>query len=119
MANNGSPVTSPGILTQLAKRSCWVTQSPSPRFLSLLLLFFLTGTVIGYQSLNYPWYGDDVHLVRVYSTSEVSQVFKGNWDIDNIETPGYRPLTVVFNSFRAAIFDDSFVAHRLFEIALL
>lgn len=118
MANNGSPVTSPAFLPQLAQRS-WMTGSPVPRFLSLVFLFFVAGTLIGYRSLNYPWYGDDVHLVRVYSTSEMAQAFKGNWDADNIETPGYRPLTVLFNSVRAAIFDDSLVAHRLFEIALL
>jgi hypothetical protein len=88
-------------------------------FLFLVTVFFLVGTAISYRSLAFPWFWDDLHLVRTFSGHELNQVFTGDWDPDRIETPGYRPVTVVFNHVRAEVFGESVIAHRLFQIALV
>jgi hypothetical protein len=88
-------------------------------FVFLIVVLFAVGVVLSNRSLNYPWYGDDFHLVRNFSGSEITQALRGNWDKDGIETPGYRPLTVAFNALRTRMFNESVVSHRLFQIALL
>src|ERR1700730_6627666 len=111
--------------TLLAKLNVWrkaaarVRQSTVLSFLLMFVVFLLVGTAISYRSLSYPWFSDDLHIVRVFSGSELRQVFTGNWDPDGIETSGYRPATILFNHVRAAILDESVVAHRLFQIALV
>src|SRR3984893_1793007 len=109
----------------LAKLNVWrkavarVRQSTVLSFLLMFVAFFLVGAAISYRSLSYPWFSDDLHIVRVFSGSELRQVFTGNWDPDGIETSGYRPATILFNHARAAILDESVLAHRLFQIALV
>src|SRR5437879_1632617 len=88
-------------------------------FFSFFILFLIAGIALTYPSLCYPWYGDDVHLIRSFSAKELAQTFTGDWDVDHIETPGYRPLTVLFNTFRAGLFGESVAAHRVFQIALV
>ena len=85
----------------------------------LFIIFFSAGTALTYRSLSYPWHWDDLHLVRTFSTGELAGVFRGNWDVDDIESRGYRPLTVVFNHLRSAAFGECVVAHRLFDVALV
>jgi hypothetical protein len=85
----------------------------------IFVIFFGAGTTLTYRSLSYPWHWDDLHLVRTFSTAELASVFRGNWDVDDIENSGYRPLTVVFNHLRAAAFGECVVAHRLFDVALV
>src|SRR5689334_2991344 len=93
---------------------------PTPlSFLFLVLVFFVAGAVLSNDSLRYPWYGDDFHLVRCFSGNEIAQAFSGDWDKDGIETPGYRPLTVAFNAFRGCVFGESVFCQRLFQIGLL
>ncbi|GEM_PF-3586573 len=87
--------------------------------LALALLSFLWGVAVAHRSLPYLWFLDDAHLVRRFTGPELAQAMQGNWDVDAIETPGYRPLTVLFNHARAYAFGESVVAHRLFMIALL
>src|SRR5271169_4493924 len=70
-------------------------------------------------SLNYPWYSDDYHLVRVYRGSELWQALTGPWDVDKIETYSYRPLTTMLNHVRALVFGENVFAHRLFGISML
>jgi hypothetical protein len=87
--------------------------------LVLFVLFWLTGIGVTYRSLNYPWFWDDLHLVRTFTSDELREVFRGDWDVDHIETPGYRPVSVLFNHARASVFGESVVAHRIFQIALV
>src|SRR6266498_3863257 len=87
--------------------------------LVLLGVFFAIGVAVTLPSLGYPWFHDDLHLVRPYLPSEVASTLAGPWDPDGIETAGYRPLTTAFNAARAALLGDSVVAHRLLEIALV
>src|SRR5687767_7193333 len=81
-------------------------------------IFAAAGLVITWPSLNYAWYGDDLHLIRVFSSEELRSVWTGGWDIDGLETPGYRPLTVLFNHARASVFGEQVAAHRLFLLML-
>lgn len=86
-------------------------------FLFVLLLTF--EIIISFRSLNYEFYWDDLHLVRSYNTTELKSVFISQWDPNHIETIGYRPLTTVFNDFRATIFGENVMYHRLFILLLL
>ena len=70
-------------------------------------------------SLNYPWYSDDYHLIRVYRLPELWQAFTGHWDVDKMETASYRPLTTVLNHARALVFGENVLVHRLFGISML
>jgi len=86
--------------------------------LLLFALFISLGLAITFKSLTYDWFWDDLHLVRTYSGAELIQAFTGNWDPDNIETPGYRPMTTVFNHIRGSLFGENVVMQRLLMIAL-
>jgi hypothetical protein len=87
---------------------------------ALLFLFFAaTGLVLSWNSLGYPWFWDDFHLVRPFSPGELGLGLHGNWDPDFQETSGYRPLTLLFNHARASLFGESVVAHRAFDITLV
>src|SRR4051812_37213102 len=71
------------------------------------LLFLGTALGITYRSWSYPWFLDDLHQVRTYSPAEITSVFTGEWDVDKIETPAYRPLLVVFRHLSALAFGES------------
>ncbi|MPZ15422.1 MAG: hypothetical protein GEU73_13525 [Chloroflexi bacterium] len=107
---------SPPPAPRAARRRLWTSEGFA--VLALFLLFFLFGSVLAFQSLSYDWFSDDLHLVRTFSPSELASVFTGTFDVDGIETPGYRPLFTVFDHLRAWAFGESVVAHRLFGIAL-
>src|SRR5215207_2444973 len=92
-----------------------VTQTQATSFLDhslsipwrLLLsfgLFFLVGVALVWPSLSYPMVYDDLHLIRNFSPQELAQVWYSPWDVDGIETPGFRPLTPLFNHARFALF---------------
>lgn len=81
-------------------------------------VFIAVGVAVTYCSLGYPWYRDDLHLLRTFSSHELAYVWVGDWDPDKVETAGFRPLTTWFNHFRSVAFGESVVAHRLFLIVL-
>jgi hypothetical protein len=81
-------------------------------------IFTAAGLSVTWPSLNYPWYSDDLHLIRVFTQEELRAAWTQTWDVDGLETEGYRPLTVMFNHTRAAAFGENVAAHRLFIIAL-
>lgn len=85
----------------------------------LLFLFFgLFAVLISWDSLEYPFFYDDLHLIREFSGPELASTFSGSWDVDGIETTGYRPLTTLFNHLRYLLFGENVLAHRLFQISL-
>jgi hypothetical protein len=83
------------------------------------LIFFTAGTILGWPSLNYRWFADDLHLIREFSRDELALVWHHTWDLDGYETVGYRPLSVLFNHARASLFGEAMAWHRLFCIALM
>ena len=85
---------------------------------SLCVLVFVIARLLTFRSLSYPWSWDDLHLVRTFTPSELVQGLTGTWDVDHIETPGYRPGTVLFNEARAIAFREDVVAHRVFVLGL-
>lgn len=87
-------------------------------FFFIFLLFFSFTIFLYSNSLNNYFTHDDLHLIRVYSQDELRTVLWGNWEPDNIETPGFRPLTTYFNHIRAVLFGDSAFAHHFFLIFL-
>jgi len=86
--------------------------------LAVCAAVILTGLVSSWPSIGRYWNMDDLHLVRTYSGPELVGTLSGEWDPDGIETPGWRPLTTLFNHARAAAFGESVVAHRLFLLTL-
>ncbi len=84
----------------------------------LFLGYFLLGLALAWPALNYPWFIDDLHLVRIYSPQELANVWHQNWEPLNVETPAYRPLNVWFNHARSLVLGEQRVLHRLMNIAL-
>jgi hypothetical protein len=82
------------------------------------VLFTVLGLAVAWNSLNYYWNWDDLHLVRVYSSQDLLHTLTGNWDPDGIENSGLRPLTTLSYHLRASAFGEQVVFHRLFLIAL-
>jgi len=85
----------------------------------VVLLCMLLWVFIHFPSLGYYWNWDDLHLVRRFSSAEITKVFFSTWDVDNVETPGFRPFTVLFNHFRFILIGESTAGHRLFLVALM
>jgi hypothetical protein len=83
------------------------------------LLYLALALAQAAPTLRWPMVYDDLHLVRTYTAAEIAGSFHGRWDPDGIETPGYRPLSLVFNHARAAAFGENVTAHRIFLVALL
>lgn len=81
-------------------------------------LFLLIGVALAWPSLTYPMVYDDLHLIRSFSPQELAQVWHSQWDVDGIETPGFRPLTPLFDHARFMLFGENVVAHRLFLVLL-
>ncbi|MBM2812981.1 MAG: hypothetical protein HW416_3740 [Chloroflexi bacterium] len=85
---------------------------------SCAAVFTLAGLIVAWDSLNYYWNWDDLHLIRPYSHEEILGTLTGPWDPDGIETAGLRPITTVFNHVRALAFGEQVVLHRLFLLGL-
>ncbi len=93
----------------------------SHKSITLGLLFFLFlgfGLFLARDSLAHPWFWDDYHLIRTFSTPELVQVFVGTWDPDYLETRAYRPGTTLFNHLRALGLGENVVAQRVFSLGL-
>lgn len=82
-------------------------------------IFFIWFFLIGVNSLNEPFVGDDLHLIREYSKKHLIEVWFGNWDPDNVETRAYRPIAVYFYHFQAIIFKENTTLHHIFSYFLL
>src|SRR5256885_5632475 len=61
---------------------------------------------------------DALHLVRTFRAAELAGAWTGHWDPDGLETPGLRPLSLLFNHARAALCGEDVVAHRVLLVAL-
>lgn len=87
--------------------------------LSLFFAWFLVvGLGLAWRTLNWPMVYDDLHLIRSFTSEELLLSFRGSWDPDRIETPGFRPFTTLFNHARYALFGESVAAHRIFLVSL-
>jgi hypothetical protein len=81
-------------------------------------VFLVMGLVRLAPSLTWPMVYDDLHLVRTYTPAELRGAWLGNWDPDGVETPGFRPLSVLFNHARAAVLGEDVAAHRVVVMVL-
>ena len=90
-----------------------------PRFRAgCAAVFVLAGLVTSWESLDYYWNWDDLHLIRAYSRPELLGTLTVHWDPDEIESSGFRPMTTLFNHARATAFGEQVVLHRLFLVGL-
>ena len=82
------------------------------------LLFFAVGLALSWPALRWPMVYDDLHLLRPFTAPERAQAWRGSWDPDGIEHPGWRPLTLLFNDARYRLFGENVAAHRVFLVVL-
>lgn len=73
----------------------------------ILILYLFWFLILGYQNIFEPFVGDDLHLIREYSSKDLLNVWFGNWDPDNIETVSYRPLSIWYYHFQSIIFGEN------------
>ncbi|HET8648096.1 MAG TPA: hypothetical protein VFO85_21550, partial [Vicinamibacteria bacterium] len=82
------------------------------------VVFALAFAVLAGPSVPWPMTFDDLHLVRPFAAHEIRSAFTGNWDPDDMEVRGYRPLAVLFNHLRSLALGEAVWAHRTFLLAL-
>jgi hypothetical protein len=87
-------------------------------YIALFLLFTSLLIALYYNSLDYYWVWEDLHLVRTFSLKEILSTFHNTWDLDKVETPGLRPVTVIFNHARCYLFGENLLLHKIFLILL-
>ena len=75
------------------------------------LIWYLTN---GYALIDQPFIWNDLHLIRSYNLEEILNAWVGTHDPDNIETPGYRPIGVLFYNFLGHIFKENTFYLRIF-----
>lgn len=90
------------------------------RFLAALVII-LSACWLGFhwRSLGFGWNWDDYHLIRSFTGQELARVFTGTWDVDGLETDGFRPLTVAFNHFRYTLVGEHPAGQRLLLLAMM
>ena len=88
-------------------------------FKALLILFSIWFLIIGVNILPQHFIGDDLHLVREYSFSELINSWQSNWDPDNVETLAYRPIAILFYNSQTLLFGENYYLHNFFSITLL
>ena len=82
------------------------------------LLLAALGLALAWPALGWPMTYDDLHLVRSFSAAEIARAFAGNWDPDDMENAGLRPLFVLFDHLRYAAFGEHVAAQRVFLVSL-
>jgi hypothetical protein len=92
----------------------WTARAQAAVFAAFLLL----GLARAAPSLSWPMVYDDLHLVRPYTGAEIAGAWHGSWDPDGIETPGFRPGSLLFNHVRALMLGENVAAHRVLLIIL-
>jgi hypothetical protein len=82
------------------------------------LLLLIWSVFFGY-TFRYPFFWDDLHLIRHYNGTEIRSAFHAEPDPDKIETPGLRPCSILLYDFQGSVFGEDIVAHRLFMVVLM
>jgi hypothetical protein len=82
-------------------------------------LFLAAGLLRAAPSLSWPMVYDDLHLIRGYTAAELAGAWSGHWDPDGVETPGFRPLSLLFNHVRGSLLGENVAAHRVLVLVLL
>ena len=75
------------------------------------LIWYLTN---GYALINQPYVWNDLNQIRSYSLEEILNAWVGTWDQDNILTPSYRPVGILFFNFLGHIFKENTFYLRIF-----
>lgn len=82
-------------------------------------LLLLMWSALFAPTFRYPFYWDDLHLIRPYTGPEIQSAFHAVPDPDKIETPGLRPCSILLYNFQGSMFGENVVAHRVFMIVLM
>ena len=90
-----------------------------PRVLAAVAALVLIAALLrAAPSLSWPMVYDDLHLIRGYTAAELRGAWWGHWDPDGVETPGFRPLSLLFNHVRGSLLGENVVAHRVLVLVL-
>ena len=87
--------------------------------LASFAVFLVFGCVVYLNTWNTEFFLDGVHLIQTYDSAALREALTGNWEPNNWETPGYRPLSALFNHARSLLFGEFVLAHRFFLITLM
>jgi hypothetical protein len=71
-----------------------------------------------WPALAWPMTFDDLHLMRTFTPAQLLAAFHGHWEPERVMTRGFRPLTMLFNHVRTALFGENVAAHRLLVVVL-
>ena len=72
-------------------------------------------SVLFAETYRHPFFWDDYHCIRSYSTHELLSAFHGWDDPDKVETPALRPVAMLLFAFQGSVFDDNIVLQNVFE----
>jgi hypothetical protein len=86
--------------------------------LGAFVLFLILTIAWTWPARRWPMVFDDLHLIRVFPSSDLAAAWTGPWDPDGLETPGFRPLSLAFNHARASVFHENVVGHRHLLVGL-
>jgi len=79
------------------------------------LIWYLTN---GYALINQPFIWSDLNAIRSYSLEEIQNAWVGNWEQDNMVTPSYRPIGILFYNFLGRIFKENAFYLRIFTFLM-
>jgi len=82
-------------------------------------ILLLAWSALFAQTFRYPFYWDDLHLIRPYTGTEIGSAFHALADPDKIETPGLRPCSILLFNFQGSTFGENIVAHHTFMVLLM
>jgi hypothetical protein len=86
-------------------------------FMAFLVLAIWT--TLFWSTYRYPFFWDDYHCIRPYSTHELLSTFHGWDDPDKVETPALRPMAALLFAFQGVAFGENVVLHKIFETVLM
>lgn len=84
-----------------------------------LFTFLIWYIFLGYKVINQPYIWDDLNLIRSFSLEELIGSWTGNWDSSGVETPSYRPVTILFYNFIGSSFNENYLFLRIFTFLLM
>ncbi len=81
---------------------------------STILFIFVLYIIFGFNLSYEPYIWDDLHFFRKYTNEELLSTWIGNWDPDNIETQGYRPIAILYYHITYLLFNENTFIFRIF-----
>src|SRR5205807_3024964 len=95
------------------------TMRSAPKIAGLIGVLLLVWSAVFASTFSYPFHWDDFHLIRRYTGTEIRSVFHGVVDPDRIETPGFRPVSILLYNLQGSFWGENILLHRIFMLFLM